>query len=75
MLTELGKRIDEHCENANKELENTKKIQSELKNSIMKFKKALEGINSRLGDAEEHISNLEDKTIAITQSEKEKKLK
>ena len=33
MLTELGKRIDENSENFNKELENIKKNQSELRNN------------------------------------------
>ena len=39
MLTELGKRIDEHSENFNKELENFKMNQSELKNTISEMKK------------------------------------
>ena len=39
MLTELEKRIEEHSENFNKQLENTKKNQSELKNTITKMKK------------------------------------
>ena len=34
MLSELGKRIDEHSENVNKELENIRKIQPEMKNSV-----------------------------------------
>jgi len=34
MLSELGKRIDEYSKNFNKELENIKKNQSELKNTI-----------------------------------------
>ena len=39
MLTELGKRIDKHSENFNQELENIKKNQSELKNTITEMKK------------------------------------
>ena len=39
MLTELGKRTDEHSQNFNKELENIKKNQSELKNTITEMKK------------------------------------
>ena len=39
MLTELEKRIEEHSENFNKQLENTKKNQSELKNTMTKMKK------------------------------------
>ena len=38
MLTELGKRIDEHSENFNKKLGNIKKSQSEMKNSITEKK-------------------------------------
>ena len=44
MLTELGKRIDGHRENFNKE--------QELKNIITVMKNILEGINNRLGDTE-----------------------
>ena len=39
MLTELGKRIDKHSENFKQELENIKKNQSELKNTITEMKK------------------------------------
>ena len=34
MLTELGESIDEHSENFNRELENTTKTQSKIKNSV-----------------------------------------
>ena len=40
-----------NTENFNKEFENTKKKQSELKNAITEMKNTLEGINIRLGDA------------------------
>ena len=36
------------------------------------MKNTLEEINSRLGDKEEHISELEDKMMEITQSEQQK---
>ena len=36
------------------------------------MKNTLEGINSRLGDTEEHISNLEDRIVKITLSEQQK---
>ena len=38
--------MDEHGENFNKELENIKKDQLGLKNTINKMKNTLEGINS-----------------------------
>ena len=46
MLTELGKRIDEYNKTSNKELENMKKNQSELKNIITEMKDTLEGMKS-----------------------------
>ena len=56
MLNELRERLDRHRKNFNKKL--CKKNQSELKNTTNKMKKihSREGINSRLGDTEEHIS-------------------
>ena len=73
MLTELGRRMDEHSENFNKELENIKKNKSELKNTITEVKNTLEGINSRLDNTEEWISNLENGVVKITQAEQKKK--
>ena len=42
--------MDELSENFSKEIENTKKNQSELKNTIAEMKTTLQGINSRLDD-------------------------
>ena len=42
----------------NKELENIKNNQTEMKNTITEMKNALEGINSRLNESEEWISEL-----------------
>ena len=50
------------------EMENIKKNQSEMK-------KTLEGINSRVEEAEDQISNLEDKGTENTQSEQQNKQK
>ena len=72
MLTERGKRIYEHIDNFIKKLENTKKNPSKLKNTITEMKDILEWINTRLGDTEEHISNLEDTIMEITLSEQQK---
>ena len=74
MLTELWKRIAEYSESFNKELENSKKNQSELKNTTTEKKNTLKGINSTLGDTEEHISDLEDrKWKSPNQNSKKKK--
>ena len=36
------------------------------------MKNTLEGMNNRLGDKEEHITNLEDRIMKITQIEEQK---
>ena len=36
------------------------------------MKNTLEGINSRLGGTEEHISDLEDRIMEVTKSEQQK---
>ena len=59
MLTDLGTRMDELSENINKELENIKRNQSEMKNTILETKNLLEGLNSRVDHTEEWISELE----------------
>lgn len=61
MLKVLEIRMDKHIENFNKELENIKKIQTELNNTITEIKYILEGINSRLDDMKEQICELEEK--------------
>lgn len=66
ILTELEKRTDEYSENINKELENIKRNKSQLKGVIMEMKNILEGIHSTVGNAEEHISGLEDRIMEIT---------
>ena len=48
MLTEFGGRLDEHSEYLNKELENRKQSQSQLKNTIPEVKNT--SINSRLSN-------------------------
>ena len=60
MITELWNRWrDEHSENSNKEINMKKK--SEQNNSLTEVKHTLVGINSRLCDTEDHISNLKDR--------------
>ena len=48
-----------------------------MNNTINGIKNSLEGINSRITEAEEQISDLEDKTVEITTAEqtKEKRMK
>ena len=48
-----------------------------MNNTINKIKNSLEGINSRITEAEERISDLEDKIVEVTTTEqnKEKRMK
>ena len=54
----------------NKELENVKNNQIEMNNMITEIKNTLEGINSRLDDTEEWISELEDRVVEVAEAEK-----
>ena len=64
--------MDKHSEKVNKQLENKKKNQTELKNTIAKMKNTLEGIDSRLDDKEEWLSKLEDRVVVIIQAKHRK---
>ena len=48
-----------------------------MNNTINEIKNSLEGINSRITEAEEQVSDLEDKIVEITTTEqsKEKRMK
>ena len=58
-LSELGRRINEYSEKLNKELENIKKTQTEMKNTIIKTNTR----RSRLDGTEEQISKLKDRVF------------
>ena len=45
----------------------------ELKSTITEMKNSLEGINSRITEAEEWITDLEDKIVECTAAEQNKK--
>ena len=55
-----------------KVLENIKKNQIEMKNTITEIKNTLEGIHGRLDDTEVQISELEDRVVEITEVEQKK---
>ena len=75
MIQNLGNRMEKIQETFNKGLEELKSKQTMMNDTINKIKNSLEGINSRITEAEEQISDLEDKIVEITISEwrKEKK--
>ena len=62
MIQDLGKRMEKMKEMLTKDLEELKNKQTEMNNT-------LEGINSRITDAEEQISHLEDRMVKITVTE------
>ena len=70
MLKELERRMDKQSDRKYKE-------EPEIKNTITKMKNTLEGINCRLNDKEEQISELEERAVDITEAEqrKEKRIK
>ena len=69
IFTRLERRMEELSEAFNKEIENIKKNQSELRNTITEIKNTPGGINSWLEDAKEHISNLEDRVMENMEAE------
>ena len=75
MIQNLGKRTEKIQETFNKDLQ-LKSKQTMMNNTINEIKNSLEGINSRITEAKERISDLEDK-IEITTAEqnKEKRMK
>ena len=60
-----------------KDLEELKKKETEMNNTIIEMKNTLEGNNSRITEAEEQISDLEDRMVEFTAAEqnKEKRMK
>ena len=65
MIQNLGNRMEKKHETFNKDLEKQKSKQTMMNNTINEIKKSLEGINSRITEAEERISDLEDKIVKI----------
>ena len=59
-------------ESINKDLEELKNKHTETNNASTEIKTTLEGINSRISEAEEWISELEDKMVEITAEEQNK---
>ena len=76
MIQNLGNRIEKIQETFNKDLEELKSKQT-MNNPINEIKYSLEAINSRITEAEERISDLEDKMVEISTAEqdKEKRMK
>ena len=77
MIQNLGNTMEKIKEMFHKDLEELKSKQTMMNNTINQIKNSLEGINSRITEAEEWISDLEDKIVEITTAEQneEKRVK
>ena len=72
MIQNLGNIMEKIQETFNKDLEELKSKQTVTNNTINEIKNSLEGINSGITEAEERISDLEDKIVEITTAEQNK---
>ena len=70
MIKNLENKMEKMQESINKDLEELKN--KHTNNTITEIKNTLEGINSRVSEAEEWISELEDKMVEITSEEQNK---
>ena len=71
MIKSLENKMEKMQESINNGLEEWKNKHTETNNTITEIKN-LEGINSRISEAEEQISGLEDKIVEITSEEQNK---
>ena len=80
MIKNLESKMEKIQESINKDLEELKSKHAEINNTelllinilITEIKNTLEGINSRVSEAEERISVLEDKMVEITSEDQNK---
>ena len=75
IIQNLGNRKKKIQETFNKDLEELKSKQTVMNSTINEILNSLEGINSRITEAEERISDLEDKIVEITTAEQNKEKK
>ena len=71
MIKNLENKMEKMQESINKDLEELKNKHTE-NNTITEIKNTLEGINSRISEAEDWISELEDKMVEMTAEEQNK---
>ena len=71
MIKNLESKMEKMQESLNKDLEELKNKHTETNHTITEIKNTLEGINSRISEAE-RICKLEDKMVEITSEEQNK---
>ena len=69
MIQNLRNRMEKIQETFNKDLEELKSKQTVMSNTVNEIKNTLERINTRMTEAEEWISELENKMVEITARE------
>ena len=72
MIQTLGNRMEKIQEMFNKDLEELTSKHTMMNNTINEIKNSLEGINSKITEPEERISDQEDKIVEITTAEQNK---
>ena len=72
MIQNLGNRMEKIQETFNKDQEELKSKQITMNNTRNEIKHSLEGINSRITEAQERINDLKDKIMKITTAEEKK---
>ena len=72
MIKTLENKMEKMQHSINKDLEELKNKHAETNNTIIEIKNILEGIDSRMSEAEEWISELEDNIVKITSEEQNK---
>ena len=72
MIKNLAKKMEKMQESINRHLDELKNKHTETNSIITETKNTLEGINSRKSEAEEQISELEDKMVKIIFEEQNK---
>ena len=81
MMQDIGNKLEAKMDNLqetpSKEIQDIKLKQEEMQNTITEIKKSPEATNSRIQEAEEWISEVEDRLVEITDAEqkREKRLK
>ena len=71
MIKNLENKMEKMQESMNQDLEELKNKHTET-TQLLKLKNTLEGINSRIAEAEERISELKDKMVEITSEDQNK---
>ena len=72
MIKNLENKMEKMQESISKDLEELKNKHIETNNTIIEIKNTPEGINTRISEAEEWISELEDKLVEVTSEEQNK---